>query len=68
MKLYFEFKGKKLKGTESFSYQEAKYKLAKLLEQCINTHKKAYNIAYLGEEELILSQKILMNLTLVKAS
>lgn len=66
MTLYFEFKGKKLKGTESFSYQEAKYKLAKLVEQCIDAHKFSYNKTYLGEEELILCNKILINLKLVK--
>lgn len=65
MKFHFEFKGKKLKGTECFSYQEAKFNLIKVLDQCMITYRRSYNKKIGGTEELKLQEKILSKLNLV---
>ena len=44
MKLYFEFEGNKLKGTECYSYQGAKFILFKILDECMNTYKTRKNL------------------------
>jgi hypothetical protein len=65
MRFYFEFKGKKLQGTECFSYQEARFILVKILDQCMRTYKKRYDKKIYGNEELKLQHKILSKLNLV---
>lgn len=63
--IYFEFKGKKLSGTDCYTYQEAKYVLFKIVDQCISTYKKKYNKHLTASEELYMYYKILSKLQMV---
>ena len=65
MKLYFEFEGNKLKGTECYSYQGAKFILFKILDECMNTYKMKNRNRVMGYDEIILQHKILSKLKLV---
>lgn len=64
MLYYFEFKGKKLKNTECFSYQEGQFILLKIVDQCLAEYRKKMKPQIFGEEELRFQEKILSNLTL----
>ncbi len=64
MLYYFEFKGKKLRNTECFSYQEGQFILLKIVEQCLNEYRKNMNQQIFGEEELRFQEKVLSHLTL----
>jgi hypothetical protein len=64
MKFYFEFKGKKLKNTECFSYQEGQFILFKIVDQCLDTYRRNYNNQIFGDEELRIQEKILSQLKL----
>lgn len=66
MKLYIEFDGQKLSGTECFSYQEARFVLHKILDKCIVRYAKTQNKKIFGHEELKLHDKILAKLKLVR--
>ncbi|MGZ3692296.1 MAG: hypothetical protein ACXVAX_12380 [Pseudobdellovibrio sp.] len=65
MKLYFEFEGNKLKGTECYSYHSAKFMLFKILDECMNTYKTRSKNKMLGNDEIIMQHKILSKLKLV---
>ena len=64
MKFYFEFKGKKLRNTECFSYQEGQFILLKIVDQCLSVYRKNYNNQIFGEEELRFQEKVLSHLRL----
>lgn len=64
MLYYFEFKGKKLKNTECFSYQEGQFILLKIVDQCLAEYRKKMNQQVFGEEELRFQEKVLSYLTL----
>lgn len=64
MQYYFEFKGKKLKNTECFTYQEGQFILLKIVDQCLSEYRKYYDQQIFGEEELRFQEKILSHLTL----
>lgn len=64
MVYYFEFKGKKLRNTECFSYQEGQFILLKIVDQCLSEYRKNMNQQIFGEEELRFQEKILAHLTL----
>lgn len=66
MTLYLEFNGKRLKGTECFNYQEARYVLIKILDQCMDTYKKNYNERVSATEQLQIQYKILSSLKMVQ--
>lgn len=66
MKLYIEFNGNKLRGTECFSYQEARFMLIKILDQCMESYKKYYNKRIFGSEELQMQYKILSKLKMIR--
>lgn len=64
MLYYFEFKGKKLKNTECFTYQEGQFILLKIVDQCLSEYRIKRNHQIFGEEELRFQEKILSHLTL----
>lgn len=65
MKLYIEFDGRKLTGTECFSYQEAQFVLYKILEKCMARYSKNHGKRIFEHEELKLQDKILSKLKLI---
>ena len=64
MKLYYEFQGTKLKGTECYTFVEAKMILAKITDQCSDQYRKKYNKCLAADDELVLHKKILARLKL----
>jgi hypothetical protein len=64
MTFYFEFKGKKLKNTECFSYQEGQFILFKIVDECLAAYRRNYNNQIFGDEELRIQEKILSQLKL----
>lgn len=65
MKIYLEFEGNKLTGTECINYQEARYIIIKILDQCMLRYKKYHNKKLFGHEEEKLQHKILSKLRFV---
>ena len=65
MKFYYELKGNKLNGTECRSYQQAKFILFKIIDECIEHYEFAHNRKMNCTEELRFQNKILSKLKLV---
>jgi hypothetical protein len=66
MKFYIEFQGYKLTKTECYNYEEARYFLTKILDQCMHCYKQRNPVKISGSEEFNLQYKILSKLKLVR--
>lgn len=64
MKLYIEFAGTKLSGTECVTYQEAKFMVFKIIDQCILNYRNNTKRKILATEEMKLQSKIMSKLKL----
>ncbi len=66
MKLYIEFAGAKLSGTECLTYQEAQFMVFKIIDQCIVNYRKHNNRKVFAPEEMKLQTKIMSKLKLIR--
>ena len=66
MKFYIEFQGYKITKTECYNYEEARYFLTKILDQCMHCYKRKENRKLSGAEEFKMQYKILSKLRLVR--
>lgn len=66
MKLYIEFAGTKLNGTECLTYQEARFMVFKIVDQCIVNYRKHNKRKVFATEEMWLQSKILAKLKLIR--
>lgn len=66
MKLYLEFAGTKLNGTECLTYQEAQFMVFKIIDQCIVNYRKNNKRKVFAPEEMKMQSKIMSKLKLIR--